>query len=128
MNILIDTCDALWFFTGSNQLSSEKRQIIEDAENIIFFSAVSASEIAIKYSLGKLSLPKPPEIYLPELRVRHHFAELPLHESAALLLASLPMIHRDPFDRQLICQSLAHGLTLLSSDPAMRQYPQLQLI
>ncbi|MCA9096445.1 MAG: type II toxin-antitoxin system VapC family toxin [Planctomycetaceae bacterium] len=128
MNILIDTCDALWFFSGDKQLKAKRRRIIEDPGNAVFLSTVSASEIAIKHSIGKLPLPEPPHEFIPRLRVRHHFAELPLYESASLLLASLPLLHRDPFDRMLICQSLAHGLFLLTSDPRILQYPGIRTI
>jgi PIN domain nuclease of toxin-antitoxin system len=128
MNILIDTCDALWFWSGDQQLSARKRAHIEDARNTIFFSSVSAAEIAIKYSIRKLVLPEIPQIYIPKLRQKHQFAELPFYENAALLLDSLPLIHRDPFDRELICQALAHNLHLLSSDPKIHQYSGIQLL
>jgi PIN domain nuclease of toxin-antitoxin system len=128
MNVLIDTCDALWFFTGDPQLSTPRFRIIEDPANVVFFSSVSAAEIAIKHSIGKLALPEPPQSYIPKLRRLHHLAELPLMESASLLLATLPLIHRDPFDRQLICQAMAHNLTFLTSDPLNQKYPNIDLI
>lgn len=128
MNILVDTCDALWFWTGSDQLSAKRRELIANAGNTVFLSSVSAAEIAIKFSIKKLVLPENPQTYVPKLRKRHGFAELPLYESAVLLLDSLPLIHRDPFDRQLICQALAHNLHLLSSDPKIHNYPSVQLL
>lgn len=128
MNVLIDTCDALWFWTGDKQLGPTRRGIIEDTGNTIFFSSVSAAEIAIKYSIGKLPLPQAPQSYIPALRRRHQFAELPFHEPAALLLDSLPLIHRDPFDRELIFQAIAHNLPFLSSDPLIRQYPGIEFL
>jgi len=128
MNILLDTCDALWFCNGSDQLSLKRRELIADTGNVVFLSSVSAAEIAIKFSIGKLDLPEAPQTYVPYLRKCHGFAELPFYESAALLLDSLPLIHRDPFDRQLICQATAHNLHLLSSDPKIHQYPGVQLL
>lgn len=127
MNLLIDTCDALWFFTEDPRLEARKQDALRDSENIVFLSSVSAVEIAIKYSIGKLPLPEPPTNYVPKLRRSHHFSELPLVESASLLLADLPLLHRDPFDRQIICQAIAHDLTLLSSDPMIHQYPNVRL-
>jgi|GEM_PF-1478799 PIN domain nuclease of toxin-antitoxin system len=90
MNFLIDTCDALWFFTGDKKLTASRAKLLADPQNIVFFSSVSAVEIAIKHSIGKLTLPEAPAIYIPKLRHLHHFAELPLQESAALLLAPFP--------------------------------------
>jgi PIN domain nuclease of toxin-antitoxin system len=128
MNILTDTVDFLWFCTGDSRLDAKHRKLIQDAENSVFLSAASAAEIAIKYNIKKLPLPEAPQTYLPKLRRRHNFAELPIVETASLLLDSLPMIHRDPFDRLLICQALAHDLHLLSSDPLIHKYPGLKLL
>ena len=90
-------------------------------------SVVSFWEISIKFNLGKLSLPQPPAQFIPRQRERHLLAPLPLNESAVAQLGGLPALHRDPFDRMLICQALAHGLTLASSDPLIRQYPVILL-
>jgi PIN domain nuclease of toxin-antitoxin system len=128
MNILIDTCDALWFWSGDKQLGPRRRGIIEDTGNTIFFSSVSAAEIVIKYSIGRPLLPQTPQAYIPALRRRHQFAELPLHEQAALLLDTLPLIHRDPFDRELICQAIAHNLPFSTSDLIIRQYPGIEFL
>ncbi len=101
---------------------------MQDAGNSVFLSAASATEIAIKYSIDKLPLPEAPQTYVPKIRHRHHIAELPILEAASLLLDTLPMIHRDPFDRLLICQALAHDLHLLSSDPIIHKYPGVKLL
>ena len=77
----------------------------------------------VKYRLGKLSLPLPPETYLPEQRDRHRIASLPLDEESVKRLAQLPLLHRDPFDRILICQALTHDLTFVTVDAAIRAYP-----
>lgn len=122
MNALIDTCDFLWFVTDDPRLPRRYRQAIMDSENAVFLSAVSTSEIAIKFALNKLHLPKPPAPYIREARTLHGINSLPLTEEATLLLADLPAHHKDPFDRMLICQSLAHGMTLISSDPKIHLY------
>ena len=80
-------------------------------------------EMIIKQRLGKLPLPQDPKIYLPEQRKKHHIASLALEESATLQLSHLPDIHKDPFDRILICQSINHGLTLLTPDENIHKYP-----
>lgn len=101
---------------------------MQDAGNSVFLSSASSAEIAIKFSIRKLILPEVPQTYIPKLRLQHHFAELPLYESASLLLDTLPLIHRDPFDRLLVCQALAHDLHLLSSDPEIHKYPGINLL
>jgi PIN domain nuclease of toxin-antitoxin system len=77
----------------------------------------------VKHSLGKLTLPASPAQFIPLQREKHLIVPLSLDESAVAQLNSLPVLHRDPFDRMLICQALAHGLTLASSDLLVRQYP-----
>jgi PIN domain nuclease of toxin-antitoxin system len=68
-------------------------------------------------------LPPSPELYLTEQRRRHLIDTLPLDEQSVARLATMPHLHRDPFDRMLICQALEHGLTLATVDPLIRQYP-----
>ena len=82
---------------------------------------MSAVEIAFKHELGQLTLPAPPAMWVPASRVRLQMQSLPLDEEAALRMASLPRLHRDPFDRMLICQALESGLTLVTPDPMIRQ-------
>lgn len=94
-----------------------------EPENKVFLSSISAWEIAVKCGLGKLTLPAPPDAFIPEQRDRHGIAALPLHEDAALQLPRLPALHRDPFDRMLICQSIAHGMAIMTPDELIRQYP-----
>lgn len=122
MNLLLDTHAFLWFVTDDPQLSPDQRCAMSDPSNLVFFSAISATEIAIKHGLGKLPLPEAPGTYIPKLRHLHRFAELPLEESPSLALSSLPPLHKDPFDRLLICQALVHGLTFVTSDPLIHQY------
>jgi PIN domain nuclease of toxin-antitoxin system len=86
-------------------------------------STVSFWEISLKHSIGKLSLPQPPAQFVPQQREKHLLASLGLDEASVSQLSALPNLHRDPFDRMLICQAQAHGLTLASSDSLVRQYP-----
>ena len=80
-------------------------------------------EVVIKHGLGKLPLPQPPEIYLPRQRRDHGIASLEMDEATIAFLPKLPALHRDPFDRILICQALQHGLTLVTVDAAIQAYP-----
>ena len=86
-------------------------------------SPVAFWEISLKHSLGKLPLPSDPGQFVPAQREKHRIESLPLDEQAVAYLSSLPILHRDPFDRILICQAQAHGLIFASSDAAIRQYP-----
>ena len=86
-------------------------------------SVVSIWESILKYQLGKLPLPDSPEIYLPKQRDIHPIISLGLDENSVAQLAKLPLLHRDRFDRMLICQALQHGLTLATVDSAVRTDP-----
>ncbi len=123
MNLLLDTCTFLWLIADSPDLSSGARQVFSNPGNEVYLSAVSAWEIAIKHRLGRLPLPEPPHRFIPRQREFHEIRSLPIEETAVLQLARLPDYHKDPFDRMLICQAIAHGLTLLTPDPAITQYP-----
>lgn len=122
MNLLADTHILLWFAIDDPKLSAVHKQAIQDPTNLVFFSSVSAAEIAIKYGKGKIDLPRHPSLYVPQLRKQHQFLELPLEEASSLMLADLPLLHKDPFDRLLICQALSHGLTLITDDDLILKY------
>ena len=123
MKLLLDTCTFLWIATGDAALSASARRLFTDPANDAYLSSVSAWEIAVKHSLGKLPLPRPPSVLVPEERQRHLIEPLPLDEAAALFCAKLPDLHKDPFDRMLVCQAIIGGLTLLTPDPLVTQYP-----
>src|SRR5687768_11119687 len=123
MRVLLDTCTFLWIVTGDAALSAKAREVFAQPSNEVYLSVVSAWEIAVKNALGKLPLPVPPSALVPAQRARHQIESLPLDESSALAVARLPGLHRDPFDRILTCQAIMGGLTLLTPDPLISQYP-----
>jgi PIN domain nuclease of toxin-antitoxin system len=123
VQLLLDTVTFLWFVAGSKDLSRKAKDALRDPANDVFLSSVSAWEIAVKHRLGRLPLPDRPEVWIPEQRNAHAFEALPLDEAAALTLPRLPDLHRDPFDRMLICQALFERLTLVTPDEAVRAYP-----
>jgi PIN domain nuclease of toxin-antitoxin system len=123
MKVLLDTHIFLWFINGSTQLSTDVRDAIRDPDNEVYLSAVSIWEAIVKYQLGKLPLPEHPKTYLPKQRDLHQIASLALDESSVLQLAKLPPLHRDPFDRILICQALQNNLTIATVDTAVSAYP-----
>ncbi|PNW33013.1 UNVERIFIED_CONTAM: twitching motility protein PilT [Euhalothece sp. KZN 001] len=122
MRILLDTHIFLWFISGDTRLLSDLRDAIRDQENEVYLSSVSIWEAIVKYQLGKLPLPEHPESYLPKQRDLHQISSLALDESSVLQLAKLPLLHREPFDRMLICQTLQNGLTIATVDVAIRAY------
>ncbi len=122
MKLLLDTCTFLWLITDDPALSSKARDLFTDPLNEAYLSTVSVWEVEVKFGLGKLPLPQAPERFIPEQRERHGIATLPLEEQAVFYLSRLPSLHRDPFDRMLICQAIHHELTLLTPDPLITQY------
>ncbi len=123
MKFLLDTHIFLWFISGDTRLPAGWRDIIRDAGNDVYLSVVSLWEAIIKYHLGKLPLPEPAESYLPTQRMRHQIASLSLRETSVRRLATLPLVHRDPFDRMLVCQALENNLTIVTVDGAFQAYP-----
>lgn len=122
MRLLLDTHVLLWSATDPDRLRDETREAIEDGSNDVMVSVVSAWEIAIKQSLGKLDLPKPAEEWLPDVLRRTGLDVVDLGLTASLRVRALPWHHRDPFDRLLVAQALDGGMTLVSRDSALAAY------
>lgn len=123
MKLLLDTCSFLWLILGSDTLSQTAIAAFKASENEVYLSAVSAWEIIVKHRLGKLPLPISPIEFIPKERKRHFITPLDLSEQDTLHLGKLPPLHKDPFDRMLICQAIEHSLTLLTPDALIEQYP-----
>ena len=109
--------------TASPRLSKNAAQWFSDPANEVFLSVVSTWEIAAKYSLGALRLPAAPSNFIPSQRESHGITALPLTEEEVLYLPKIPKLHRDPFDRLLICQAVVNGLAVLTPDELVSQYP-----
>ncbi len=123
MKILLDTHIFLWFVSSDRRLTPDMRDIIQNLDNEIFLSVISIWEAIVKYQLGKLPLPEAPEIYLPKQRDRHQISNLNLDQASVAYLATLPSLHRDPFDRMLICQALQNDMAIATVDETVRSYP-----
>ena len=123
MRPLLDTCTFLWLINDAGKLPVEVRNLICSARSEVWLSTVSNWEISVKETLGKLVFPEPARDYIPKQRVAHQLGSLPLDERAVGHLSQLPPLHRDPFDRMLICQSIENNLSLVTSDPLIRRYP-----
>ena len=122
MKILLDTHIFLWFISDDTKLSTDIRNSIRNLDNEVYLSAISIWEAVVKYQLGKLPLPEHPGTYLPKQRDLHQIDSLALDETSVVQLAKLPPLHRDPFDRMLICQALQNDLTIATVDTAVRAY------
>ena len=123
MRLLLDTCSFLWIASAPAMLPAAVLAQFRNPDNEVFLSAASAWEIAIKHGLGRLPLPEPPERFVPAERAAHGISPLPIDEESALHLSRLPALHRDPFDRMLVSQAIVHGLTIVTPDPLVTQYP-----
>ena len=119
MNLLLDTHVFLWAIENHPNLSPAARSEIVAGKNVIFVSAVTAWEIAIKKGLGKLTVPK--GNYLEELRL-HRFTPLGITTEHALAVEYLPPHHKDPFDRLLVAQAQLEKLTLITRDSKIMVY------
>jgi PIN domain nuclease of toxin-antitoxin system len=123
MRLLLDTCTFLWFIAGASEISADAKRLVVDPGNEVFVSVVSAWEIAVKWMGGRLELAEPPGRLVPVQRRAHGIQSLALDEEAVLHVARLPPLHRDPFDRMLVSQALVHGLTIVTPDELIAQYP-----
>jgi len=122
MSILLDTCTLLWLQMEPSRLPSPLLQRLSLPDTRRLLSAAVVWEIAIKWSIGRLSLPFPPDEFVRRAKEASILDTVPVFESAALQVAKLPRLHSDPFDRILIAQSIEHGLILATPDPLIRQY------
>jgi len=123
VKVLLDTCTFLWIITGERRVPPRVVELFQSPDNEIFLSAASAWEISLKHGLGKLRLPEPPERFVPAARATYGVATLAIDEETALHASKLPLLHRDPFDRILVSQSIVHGMAILTPDPLITQYP-----
>lgn len=122
MRVLLDTHSFLWFISGSPNLSATARSLIEDSSNQPYLSVASLWEIAIKVSIGKLSLGQPFEVLIPQQLTRNGIDLLGIEISHAAVVSKLPFHHRDPFDRLLIAQAMVEQMPIVGADSAFDAY------
>lgn len=122
MKLLLDTHLLLWVAVDHPRMSSRTRAILNNLENELSFSASSIWEIAIKRGQQRKDfLFDPREIR--RLAIENGYQELPILGQHAVAVENLPPIHKDPFDRILIAQAVVEGITLLTADSVIAQYP-----
>lgn len=122
MKFLLDTHAFLWWIGDDARLSPTAKDTISDANNDIFFSVVSAWEMAIKLQSGKLSLKDDLRNFLKKNIGSNHFSVLPISLAHTLQSTTLRSVHRDPFDRMLIAQAKTEKMQLITRDPEIAKY------
>jgi PIN domain nuclease of toxin-antitoxin system len=120
MKLLLDTHILLWAAAGT--LPKEAELLVVDGDNTLYFSPASIWEIGIKKSLGKSDFKVDPEVLRRGL-LDNQYQELPITSLHTLAVNDLPPLHKDPFDRMLLAQAKAEGISLLTSDSILREYP-----
>jgi PIN domain nuclease of toxin-antitoxin system len=123
MKFLLDTHTFLWFVNDNPRLSDQLKDLIEDENNASYLSLASLWEMSIKYSLGKLKFDTSYEEFIEEEVVQTNLNLLDIKLHHLNVLATLPLHHRDPFDRLIIAQSIIEELPIMTVDPAFAQYP-----
>lgn len=122
MKLLLDTHLLLWAAGTPERFSSEARALLNDSEHELFFSAASLWEIAIKRGLGREDFQVDTRVLRRSL-LDNGYSELPVGSEHTVALESLPHLHKDPFDRMLVAQATIEGITLLTADKQVAQYP-----
>ena len=121
MRFLIDTHTFLWFIHDSPQLSTNAKSLLE-SDNDVWVSIVSLWEIAIKVNIGKLTLPNNYENFIPEQVALNDIEILPIEMAHLAIYTTLPLHHRDPYDRLLIAQAMTEKVSIISADVIFDSY------
>ncbi|MDI4481798.1 type II toxin-antitoxin system VapC family toxin [Moraxella lacunata] len=127
MNYLLDTHIVIWLAKEPHKLSNKVKNILENTENIIYFSTVNLWEIALKTNLKKDGF-KFDTVKLYQRLLENGFLELGIDHKYTKILENLPIIHKDPFDRMLITQSMIDNLCLITNDDKIIQYQGLKFL
>lgn len=122
MKLLLDTSAFIWVAWNPNRLSSPAQELFKDKKNFCYLSHVSIWEMMIKFQLGKMDFDLSPALWVEKTCTEQEINLLPSSLEAIFTLPTLPFIHKDPFDRMLVAQALAHDMTLLSNDQHITQY------
>ena len=123
MKLLLDTCTFLWAIAEPDRLPRRVADLILFEEHEVYLSAASAWEIVVKHARGRLHLQAPPDRFVRDQRDAAGIQSLAVDEESALHVSRLAALHRDPFDRMLVSQAIVHGMTILTPDPLITQYP-----
>lgn len=121
MQVLIDTHILIWFLEGNSLLSNQRQKILTDSQNEVFISIASLWELAVKLSIGKITLSKSLLQIIQQIDTEN-IEILPILPQHVLEVEKLTFHHRDPFDRIIIAQAKFDGLNLMSEDVEFSKY------
>ena len=122
MRYLLDTHVFLWLAAAPDKLSRNVRQIAIKKKNNLYLSAASGWEIALLRNLGRIQLPDEPQRFIPEAMQKLSVTPVPIGFPTAIAAASLPLIHRDPFDRIIIAEAEREGMAVMTKDKKFAEY------
>ncbi len=122
MKILLDTCAFLWWMTSPERVPRRLLDRLRDPSNDVLLSAATGWEISVKRTLGRLELPTPVAAFVARAAAEHALEILPISMTHAIRSGTLPLHHRDPFDRLLIAQAEIERMPIATSDPVYRTY------
>ena len=127
MKYLLDTHVLLWAAGQPERLSESVHAVLQDRQNQLYFSSVSIWEIVIKRGLGRNDFVVDPRL-LRYGSINNGYAELAMTSEHALTLATLPGIHKDPFDRILVAQAMTEQMKLITADTILAKYTDLVVL
>jgi PIN domain nuclease of toxin-antitoxin system len=128
VRLLLDTCVLLWMTGEPGRLSQKARQLLSAPEGDRWFSAISSFEIALKARKRKLVLPLPARDWLREVVAAYGLQELPMTSEIAALAPEVAVSHADPCDRIIVATAQIHGLTVVTSDPLIRDCKAIETV
>ena len=123
MSYLLDTNVFVWLLKEPEKLNRKALDLLEDESQSVFLSSVTSWEVAIKFAIGRLTLPKEPDALFTEVFERFSFQPLAITHAHSLAVGELVFHHRDPFDRMLVAQARCEKLVLLTADSMFEKYP-----
>jgi PIN domain nuclease of toxin-antitoxin system len=123
VDLLLDTCAIIWLSADPKRLSKKAREALDADDAKLYTSDASTWEVCLKWLARKIVLPDPPRRWLTEQAAIWQTERLPLELDHFYRTCELPPLHRDPFDRLLVAQAIARGLSIVTPDAAIRAYP-----
>lgn len=122
MKYLLDTHTFIWMAASPDRLSTKVVDIVTQPENDLLLSAASGWETTLLWKLSRIDLPEDPEIFIPQIIQSLSLTPLAISFETAITAASLPLIHRDPFDRILVAIAMQKQIAILSKDRMLEKY------
>lgn len=123
MKVLLDTCTFIWLTSQPQLLSRKAKKFLTEHRNEFCLSDVTALEIGLKYGKDKIRLPQPPRTWVEQQIELWNMNTVAIDRLVMWRSTELPFHHSDPFDRLLIATAIEHGFTIVTPDPAIKQYP-----